>query len=303
MNRFLWLMRREVWEHKAIWLAPLIVLGCLTLGTLVSSVQLGLDVEIDGLSPLEAFTDQQLARLVLIGYAGLTILVFWVMGIISFFYSLDSLYSDRRDRSVLFWKSLPLSDAETVLAKFAVGCLLIPLVAFAAAVLAQLLVGAAASAKLAMEGLSPGLLWHPESVGGGFVVALLGAVVAALWYAPVIAYLMLASSWAPRSPFLWAVLPPVALVVIERVVFYSGHVGDFFARRLFGLAHVLEGDDGPEIAVEGDVHAEVARAAELDVVGNLVEFFASAELWIGVIAAAALLAAAIWVRRYRDEST
>ena len=41
------------------------------------------------------------------------------MGIVGFFYCIDSLYADRRDRCVLFWKSLPLSDAETVLSKFA----------------------------------------------------------------------------------------------------------------------------------------------------------------------------------------
>ncbi len=50
---------------------------------------------------------------------------------------------------------------------------------------------------------------------------------ATLWYAPIVAYLMLASAWAPRSPFLWAVLPPVALVVMEGVLFRTDYVGDF----------------------------------------------------------------------------
>ncbi len=121
MSRFLWLVRREVWEHKAIWVAPLIVLGCLALGTLFSSLPLGPDIEIDGVAPLARAARRVAAGLVVIGYAGLTIAVFVVMGIISFFYSLDSLYADRRDRSVLFWKSLPLTDAETVLSKFAVA--------------------------------------------------------------------------------------------------------------------------------------------------------------------------------------
>jgi ABC-2 type transport system permease protein len=305
MSRFLWLIRREVWEHKAIWVAPLIVLGCLALSMLFSRIHLGPDVEIGGLAPLAGLPEEKLARLVMIAYAGLTVVVFAVMGIISFFYSLDALYSDRRDRSVLFWKSLPLSDAEAVLSKFAVACLVIPLVAFVAAVLAQFVVAGVASARLAMGGTSAGLLWHPESVLGGIVVALLAGVTAAFWYAPVVAYLMLASSWAPRGPFLWAVLPPVALIVIERVLFYTDYIGDFIGARLFGLARVLERPDGPDVDPEthAEVQAELSRVADMNLIGNILDFFRSPDLWLGVVAAGLLLAAAIWVRRYRDETT
>jgi ABC-2 type transport system permease protein len=295
MSRFLWQVRREVWEHKAIWVAPLIVIGCLALSMLVSRLHLGPDIEIDGIAPLAGLSDAKLARLVMIAYAGLTVVVFAVMGIIAFFYAIDALYADRRDRSVLFWKSLPLSDAESVFSKFVVASVLIPMVAAAAAVLAQFVVAAVASARLAMTGFdAAGLLWHPEAILGGLVIALLAGVTAAFWYAPVLAYLMLASSWAPRAPFLWAVLPPVALIV-----------GDFVGARLFGIARVLRDVEGPDAdpSTDEEVRAEVARVADLDVAGNLLEFFRSPELWLGLAAAGLLLAAAIWVRRYRDETT
>jgi ABC-2 type transport system permease protein len=306
MSRFLWQVRREVWEHKAIWVAPLIVIGCLALSMLVSRLHLGPDIEIDGIAPLAGLSDAKLARLVMIAYAGLTVVVFAVMGIIAFFYAIDALYADRRDRSVLFWKSLPLSDAESVFSKFVVASVLIPMVAAAAAVLAQFVVAAVASARLAMTGFdAAGLLWHPEAVLGGLVIALLAGVTAAFWYAPVLAYLMLASSWAPRAPFLWAVLPPVALIVGERLLFYTDYVGDFVGARLFGIARVLRDVEGPDAdpSTDEEVRAEVARVADLDVAGNLLEFFRSPELWLGLAAAGLLLAAAIWVRRYRDETT
>ena len=65
----------------------------------------------------------------MLAYAMVTAIIFLVMGTVGFFYCIDALYADRADRSVLFWKSLPLSDAETVLSKFATAAVLIPLVA------------------------------------------------------------------------------------------------------------------------------------------------------------------------------
>jgi len=294
MSNFLWLMRREVWEHKAIWVAPAIVIGCLVLLVLTGNVHLGplgehRDVAVFG----EVSRDVQM-KLLAIVYAGLALVVFMVMGIVAFFYAIDSLYADRRDRSVLFWKSLPLSDVETVLSKFAVAIVVIPLVALAASAVAQLVIAAGGSARLSMSGLPGGLMWEPRALIGGFMVAFLWCVTAMLWYSPIVAYLMLASAWAPRGPFLWAVLPPVALWVLERVVVGSEHVGDFITDRLFGLYRLL--------GARGDVN-DLSEIGNVDLVGSLREFYASPELWLGFAAAFLLLAGAVWVRRYRDETS
>jgi ABC-2 type transport system permease protein len=111
----LWLVRREIWEHKAIWVAPSVVIACLVLLVITGNVHLGPIGAVDGNAALGAFPPDVQQKLLLIAYAGLALVVDMVMGIIAFFYALDSLYADRRDRSVLFWKSLPLSDSETVL--------------------------------------------------------------------------------------------------------------------------------------------------------------------------------------------
>ena len=303
MNRFVWLLRREIWEHKAIWVAPAILIGCLVLLVLTGNVHLGPIGSFDESSPLGGLSAEAQAQLLLIVYAGLALVVDLVMGVVAFFYALDALYSDRRDRSVLFWKSLPLSDAETVLSKYAVAAVVIPLVAVAGAIVAQLVVASGGSARLAMAGMPAELMWQPEAILGGMAVAFLWCITAMLWYAPVISYLMLASAWAPKGPFLWAVLPPVGLWILERMVVGSEYVGEFISVRLFGLYRVI--DDRPEAAVAaaGQVRGEIGELSNVDLVGSLRDFYGSPELWLGVLAAGLLLAAAIWVRRYRDETS
>jgi ABC-2 type transport system permease protein len=126
-----------------------------------------------------------------------------------------------------------------------------------------------------------------------------------LWYAPVVGYLMLASAWAPRGPFLWAVLPPAGLYILERVLLYSNHVGDFIKERLFGVLRLVRPERVAEVDPQTNeqVRDEVIKLSQLDLAGSLRDFYTSADLWLGVVAAALLVAAAMWVRRYRDETT
>jgi hypothetical protein len=210
MNRFAWLMRRELWEHRAIWAAPAIVLALLLLGSVTGNVFMGdihinADIGQDGAAGGQgALSDEDIAELesirgvedlhklerlekldkapgekfnsvpageafsmlppekresvVAVIYALVTAVMFLVLGSIGFFYSLDALYSDRRDRSILFWKSLPLSDAETVLAKFCMAAAAIPVIAAAASIVGQLVLATGVSLKFALTGgLLPGI--------------------------------------------------------------------------------------------------------------------------------------------------
>ena len=301
MNRFIWLVRREIWEHKAIWVAPAILLVCLLLAVITGNVHLGPIGEMDGSTPLGSLPQEKQIKLLLIAYAGIALVVYMVMGIVGFFYALDSLYADRRDRSVLFWKSLPLSDAETVLSKFTIAAIVIPLVAFVGALLAQFFIAGGGAAKLAAAGHAAGIMWQPEALLGGVALSLMWCVTAMFWYSPVIAYLMLASAWAPKGPFLWAVLPPVAISLLEVVLLRTSHAKDFIADRMFGLYRLLGSQDQH---VAGDaVRDEVIKLSNIDLAANLREFYGSPDMWLGVVAAALLLAGAIWVRRYRDETT
>jgi ABC-2 type transport system permease protein len=187
-----------------------------------------------------------------------------------------------------------------VLSKFAVAIVVIPLVALAASLVAQLVVATGGAVRLSISGIPGSIMWQPEALLGGFSVAFLWCVTAMLWYAPIVGYLMLASAWAPRGPFLWAVLPPVGLWVGERAVIGSEFVGDFITGRLFGLYRLLGARSDGVLSESG---GEIEKIGNVDLVGSLREFYTSPDLWLGVLAAALLLAGAMWVRRYRDETS
>src|ERR1700688_4835450 len=127
MNDYAWLVRREFWENRAIWIVPAAIGVALTLAALFGNVQ------IPALSPPDS---RALSGVVLFGF-GVTFFV--VMNIYATWYLLDCLYADRKDRSVLFWKSLPISDTTTVMSKLATALLVIPVVYFAAADLTALM--------------------------------------------------------------------------------------------------------------------------------------------------------------------
>ncbi len=361
MNRMAWLIRREFWEHRAIWMAPLVVLALLLVGAVTGNVMIG-NVHIDAdmatgndsevaqqatrqavqpagppaeetamsaeerakldklhelhkldklgelkdsdgkttlnghvLSPGEALAVMQPAKrqaLLVVVYAAVAAVMFFVLGTIGFFYSLDALYADRRDRSVLFWKSLPLSDTETVLSKFVVAAVAIPVVAAIAAFAGQLITAAGGSLKLAMTGGDAALMWMPQVIGASWLAAAAMAVICALWFAPVTAYLLLASSWAPRSPFLWAVLPPIALSMVERIAFGSTHVASFLKHRMLA----------PFQALFQQQNIDSMKTMSVDLAGGVMHLLLSPGMLLGLVAAAALLAGTVWVRRYRDES-
>jgi ABC-2 type transport system permease protein len=299
MSRFFWLVRREIWEHKAIWVAPMIVLACLMLAVITGNVHLGPIGAMDDSTPFGSMPQETQVKLLMIAYAGLALVVYMVMGIVASFYALDSLYADRRDRSVLFWKSLPLSDAETVLSKFTVALVVIPLVAFIGALLAQFVIAGGGAAKLAAAGHAADIMWQPDAIFGGIALSLTWCFTAMFWYSPVVAYLMLASAWAPKGPFLWAVLPPVGLSLLEIVLLRTAYVKGFLADRLFGLYRLL--GSGEDLIAKGPDNT--IHISDIDLVASLKMFFTSSELWLGVVASALMLAAAIWVRRYRDETT
>jgi ABC-2 type transport system permease protein len=343
MNRFAWLVRREFWEHRAIWIAPAIVLvlmlvGAVTGNVLAGSIRINADMTSNGqLAAESGLSDEDVAELssirstedlhklerleklektpgevrvvsasealamikpekrqgmLAIIYAAVAALMFSVVGIVGFFYALDSLYADRRDRSVLFWKSLPLSDTETVLSKFTMAAVAIPVVAAVASIAGQLVMAIGGSIKLALIGGPAGLMWMPEVLGGSAVAAVALAVVCALWFAPLVAYLLLASAWAPKAPFLWAVLPPAAAAMLEEIAFGTSHVVSLIKYRTLAP---LEAMFSAEKVKEEAVHS-------MDIVGNVIGLLVSPGMALGLAAAAALLAAAVWVRRYRDES-
>lgn len=313
MNKFWILIRREYWEHRALWVAPAVVAALILIAAVFGTTSFGLP---DGIDPER--------KLGLFGVVvlGLAIPFFVVTAIVVLFYLLDSLYAERRDRSILFWKSLPVSDSATVLSKFLVAALIAPLVAWSLGALTSLLsLGIFGLRAMGTTASNPVILWDTGlwlQVQG---LILLSLLVAALWYAPIAAYLMVVSAWAKRSVFVWATLPPVFLMIAERYAFDTEHVATFLRERLFGVATFLTQTSRDSIELRigvspdkdptaAEAVTEVARQAgdRIPSIGRVFESFdafsvlTSPGLWLGALLAVLLLALAVRLRRYRDDT-
>ena len=301
MNKFNWLLRREVWESRAIWMAPMICASIMILGTLVGAIKTG-SVQIDGdfLAQINSELTPEKAR-------GLTIVGLIMMGVpflitglfTQFFYVLDSLYAERRDRSILFWRSLPVSDTATVLSKVAVAAIVIPLAAALAMLFTEVVLFVIFSIRTPAALPILGSLWSPSVWAGWTVSALFLVVASGLWFLPAIGWYMLVSAWAPRSPFVFALGVPGGVMFAERLVFGTTNVWHAVASLYSGFpARVLSHGDGSVPIQLEDKHFDVPASA-LDIVHPL-QFLATPELWAYIALGAALIAGAIWLRRYRD---
>jgi ABC-2 type transport system permease protein len=280
---FYWSVRRELWEHRSIYLAPLAVAAIFLLGFFINSFKL--PRRMPALLALD-WSEQHQALLQPYDFAGGVIMV--VMMLVSIYYSLDALFSERRDRSILFWKSLPVSDLTVVLSKAAIPLVIIPVICYVLTFLLHLTMLLWSSVVLLASGQSISTLWAQVSLFQTTVMILYHLVtVHTLWYAPIYGWLLLVSAWSRRAPFLWAVLPPLAIAVLEKILFNTW----YFARSI-GYRFT-----GPQAFVFPS-HADMPMHAMTSLDPG--RFFASLGLWLGFLAAAIFLLLAARVRRYRD---
>jgi ABC-2 type transport system permease protein len=289
MNIAIWLIRREFWENRAIWMIPVVIGGLMILIALFGRVDL---MSISPV-PVQAVGGGFLLAV------GATF--FAVMSIYSTWYLLDCLYADRKDRSVLFWKSMPISDAATVLSKLATALIVIPAVYFAAADLTTLIMAFIVSVRWSSS--IDGALWHADLWLQLQALWLYMIVTTALWYLPIAAYLLVVSAWAKRAVMLWSLLPPLALVLAERWFFDSHVILGTIGERLLGYpAQAFRDDPGCCSWVTAAVGNDTITAPT-GIWGffNVAGFFSSAETWIGAAVGAALIVCAIQLRTRRTE--
>jgi ABC-2 type transport system permease protein len=283
-----WSVRRELWENRSIYIAPLAAAAVGVLAFLISLI--GLPKTMRALPALDS-THQ---RIVLaMPYAHAAMLLMLTAFLVGIFYSLDALHGERRDRSILFWKSLPVSDRTTVLSKASIPLLVLPLLAFAITVTLQLNMLVLSAAVLVVNGAGAATLWTRLPLFQMELVSLYGLAVLVLWHAPLYMWLLLVSGWARRAPFLWAALPLLAIAAFEKIAFHTSHFGSLLLDRLFGFAAAAL-DLKDQAGVPVDPHfIPLTQLAP-------VRFLRSPSLWVGLVVAAAFLAAAIRLRRYRE---
>jgi ABC-2 type transport system permease protein len=292
---FYWSVRRELWENRAIYLAPFIVAGVVLLGFLLSLRGVPHAARVlsgpkpgEGASPAEvaAYGKQMFALMVPVFASGAILIASLVVGV---FYSLASLHAERRDRSVLFWKSLPVSDRTTVLSKAFVPLVVLPPVVFLTMLATQIVTLGGVTLVIVANGLDPMVLWSRIPTPATMIGALAyGLVVLSLWYAPIVGWLMLVSAWAKRMTFLWAVAPPLVLCLFELMAFHTKYVWTLLNSRLVGgLAAFTVGGKGK---------APLHDLSQIDPT----PFLTDPGFWGGLVFAAAAFAACVWLRRRSD---
>ncbi len=277
-----WSVRRELWENRSIYLAPLVAAGVVLFGFLINTIRLPHRMRL-----LATLTPEQQHGVVVMPYSIVATLLILTTYIVAVFYCVDALYGERRDRSILFWKSLPVSDLTTVLAKACVPLVVLPAIAFTVSLAMQAVMLAWSTFLLGVTGAGVGELWARLPLVSMTFVMAYGITVHALWHAPIYAWLLLVSAWARRTPLLWAALPPLALGIFERIAFGTSYFGGFVKYRLIGAMSAA-------FAAQGE--QDIDRFSQLDPL----RFVTTPGLWIGLLGAAAFLAAATRLRRSRE---
>jgi ABC-2 type transport system permease protein len=279
-----WSVRRELMENRSIYIAPLAVAAVFLLGFMVSLVHF--PQKMRGAFALDAMKRQELIEQ---PYHFASLLIMGAYLFVAVFYCLDALYGERRDRSILFWKSLPLSDLMTVLSKASIPILVLPIVTFAITLATQWMMLFMSSVVLLGGGVSPAVLWS-QLPWLQMSVMLFYHLLAihGLYYAPLYCWMLLVSSWARRAPILWASLPLLVISIVEKVTFNTWH----FANLLNSL--VSDAAGAQDISAPGSV---MMHPLTLQTVGR---YLGSPGLWIGLTISAAFLAAAVRIRRYQS---
>jgi ABC-2 type transport system permease protein len=282
-----WSVRRELWENRSIYIAPLAAAAVYLLGFLISLIWVPRSLR--EMAADHEPTPQLVALAMPYSHAAMLLVVTGL--IVGVFYSLDALHGERRDRSILFWKSLPVSDLTTVLSKASIPLVVLPVLVFAITVSLQLMMLVLKLAAVVVSGVGTATPWAPPLFELE-VVLLYTLAVHALWHAPVYCWLLLVSGWARRATFLWAVLPPVAIGALEYVAFHTSYFGSMLHDRLFGFAagaFELKDKSGVPIDPHFIPLAQLAPG----------RFLSSPGLWLGLVIAAAFFAAAVRLRRYQ----
>jgi ABC-2 type transport system permease protein len=294
MNTATWLLRREFWENRAIWVIPAALSILLVLAALFAGYQVVGAVDIGTVrSVVQAGAFD--------GMISISATFFVIMTIYSTWYLLDCLHGDRKDRSILFWKSMPISDTATVLSKLALALIVMPLVYFAFADVTTLLMAFIISVRARTSigsTLWRGDLWLQIQAMWLYVI-----VTAAIWYLPVAGWLLVVSAWAKRAVILWSILPPLALIIGERVFLGTYVIAHQFGVRLGGfLSYALQYTPGPANWVTTELgHDTIEAPVSVTRFFNAAGFFTSPETWIGAALGAALIACAIQLRMRRTE--
>ena len=296
------LIKRELWEHRSLYLTPAVIALLMSLGTVTGQATFSafghaVDLALLGGGNL-GDNERAAAITVILSFVS----VFFIIGMwfLTIFYALDALYAERKDRSILFWRSIPCTDFETVLSKTLTALLVIPLITFAFVVATHLIVLLTSSIWISFQGADGGhMIWSAAPLLDNWLATLVVLIAVPLWSSPFIGWFLFISAFTKRGPFMMAVLPLLILPMLEKIVFGSTVVAEAFYVRAWQIP-LFKGIDPTEFFDERN--NSVPEAISLLDMMNLSGFLTSGSFWVGIIVCGLFTTAAIYVRRYRDDS-
>jgi ABC-2 type transport system permease protein len=280
VQSFYWSVRRELWENRLIYIAPLAAAAVFLLSFVINTIVLRRRMH--GVWPADVARQLEVLSL---PHELSSALIMGIALIVGIFYSLDALYGERRDRSILFWKSLPVSDLTTVLSKLSIPLVIIPVLSYAITLAAQFIMLLLASVVLMGSGANIAALWTQETFFRSSLDLFYHMLtVHGLWYAPLYGWLLLVSAAAPRARVVWAVLPPFVIWGVEKMAFNTTYFLSLLKVRLMG-------PPDPEMTM--------SKSTEFMSTVIPHHFLDQPGLWGGLAVAAVFLAIAVRLRRYR----
>ena len=300
------LIRRELWEHRAIYVMPLVIALLVSLMSITGQVTVSgfdhaVDIGILGATNLGENERSAALTVLMISLSSTFVLSMWILIV---FYALDALYAERKDRSILFWRSIPLTDFETVLSKLVTALLVIPLVTFAVIVATHLIVFLITSMWLGARGANTWhLIWTAAPFFDNWTATLVFVMALSLWLSPFVGWFLFVSAFTKRSPLLIASLPIAILPLLEKILFKTSVFAEAFFVRSVKMP-LFAGLDNLELLFQEGEHFKMVGDASLSLLSllDLGRFFSSLGLWSGLIVCGLFATAAIYVRRYRDDS-
>jgi ABC-2 type transport system permease protein len=281
MKRFGWAIRRELWENRWLWIVPAAIAVVLVVAFAAHALYRLPD---QVAAVVDSVVTAHTHELLLEPYDLVAIVMMGVGLVLAFVYCIDALYGERRDRSLLLWKSLPVSDLETVLAKLCIPILVLPLIVWALTVAVHVVMLLGSTAVVAAHGESTALLWSqvdllPNALGLLYHLVAIHGIASA----PIYAWVLLVSAWAPRAPLAWALLPPAAIGVLERLAFGTTHFAEMLIAPLGGSA-----------STAAPAGASGMVALMEPAMGQLL---LAPAFWIGLVVAAIFVLGAVRLRR------
>ena len=285
---------REIQEHKVAFVyAPFFV--SIILCFVIASVYFGgTNIQTDQFNFSTEYYDEEIRQAMQsvssvsridIVRTGLLVLGFPILLTVGFgllAYSLSTFADERKDRSLIFWRSLPVSDLTTVLSKVFIVTLIVPLMVIPYIILLQLVSMTSASIFFATNDIvSFGWLWGSYIITDWFRI-IFSLWAQALWSLPLFLWLMLAGTYAAR-PIAGAIVPPVILIVLEGVIFKTNLVLEFIENR---IGFWSRSDSFPK---------EYQEIRVVDI-SDILLLFSTQAFWIGILASVILVAGIVYVR-------